>query len=147
MDEIKDRFLNIPKKQLIQHMIHGMDVWLKNQMHLLESYGISMIKASLNGVIHLSILDCSCIEGFNKKNRWAFKCKDNDEKNVEDNYKFISKNMILLFYNVDGDIISYEWFKVMKEAIKITAPMFSTRRMMKEYAKKFYQNVLKSAGE
>lgn len=34
----------------------------------------------------------------------------------------------------------------MKEAIKSTAPLFSARRMVKEYAKKFYQNALKSAG-
>jgi starch phosphorylase len=37
------------------------------------------------------------------------------------------------------------WVKIMKEAIKSTAPMFSARRMVKEYALKFYQNALKSA--
>jgi glucan phosphorylase len=31
----------------------------------------------------------------------------------------------------------------MKEAIKTTAPLFSARRMVKEYAIKFYQKALK----
>ena len=36
------------------------------------------------------------------------------------------------------------WVKVMKEAIKSTAPFFNARRMVKEYAIKFYQDALKS---
>ncbi len=59
----------------------------------------------------------------------------------------IKADQIPLFYRVDDDGIPHGWVKVMKEAIKSTAPLFSARRMLKEYAKKFYQNALKSAGE
>jgi hypothetical protein len=33
----------------------------------------------------------------------------------------------------------------MKEAIKSTSPVFSARRMTKEYAERFYREALKSA--
>jgi glucan phosphorylase len=35
--------------------------------------------------------------------------------------------------------------KLMKEAIKSTSAAFSSRRMVKEYTRKFYQSALKSA--
>jgi starch phosphorylase len=37
------------------------------------------------------------------------------------------------------------WVKIMKEAMKGTGPRFCSRRMVKEYATKFYQNALRSA--
>ncbi|MDD1738323.1 MAG: hypothetical protein LUQ02_01955, partial [Methanothrix sp.] len=43
-----------------------------------------------------------------------------------------------LYYDVDEDGISHGWTAVMKEAIKMTGPNFSTRRMAKEYARRFY---------
>ncbi len=133
-------------EQLAQYMTHGVDVWLNNPIPPLEACGTSGMKASLNGVPHLSILDGWWIEGFNGKNGWAFSGKGNDEEDAEAIYELMEKEIIPLFYKVDDDGIPHGWVKVMKEAIKSTAPLFSARRMVKEYARKFYQNALKSAG-
>jgi len=133
-------------EQLAQYMTHGVDVWLNNPMPPLEACGTSGMKASLNGVPHLSILDGWWIEGFNNKNGWAFSGKGNDEEDAEAIHEVLEKEIIPLFYKVDDDGMPHGWVKVMKEAIKTTAPLFSARRMVKEYAKKFYQNALKSAG-
>lgn len=134
-------------EQLAQYMTHGVDVWLNNPTPPLEACGTSGMKASLNGVPHLSILDGWWIEGFNGKNGWAFEGSGDDNKDAEAIYELMEKEVIPLFYRVDDDGIPHGWVKVMKEAIKSTAPMFSARRMVKEYAKKFYQTALKSAGE
>jgi len=48
---------------------------------------------------------------------------------------------------MDDSEVSHDWVKVMKEAIKSTAAPFSTRRMVKEYASKFYRDALQSASE
>ncbi|MCL4537968.1 MAG: alpha-glucan family phosphorylase [Nitrospirae bacterium] len=133
-------------EQLAQYMTHGVDVWLNNPIPPLEACGTSGMKASLNSVPHLSILDGWWIEGFNGKNGWAFSGKGNDEEDAEAIYELMEKEIIPLFYKVDDDGIPHGWVKVMKEAIKSTAPLFSARRMVKEYARKFYQNALKSAG-
>lgn len=134
-------------EQLAQYMTHGVDVWLNNPRPPLEASGTSGMKASLNGVPHLSILDGWWIEGFNAKNGWAFSGKGNDEEDAGAIYELLEKEIIPLFYRVDDDGIPHGWVKVMKEAIKSTSARFSSRRMVKEYAEKFYQKALKSAGK
>ena len=130
-------------EQLAQYMVHGVDVWLNNPLPPLEACGTSGMKASLNGVPHLSILDGWWIEGFNGKNGWAF-TGSGDDNDAEAIYSILEKDVIPLYYKLGDDGIPHEWVKVMKEAIKSTTPLFSSRRMAKEYARKFYQNALKS---
>jgi glycogen phosphorylase len=133
-------------EQLAQYMVHGVDLWLNNPMPPLEACGTSGMKASLNGVPHLSILDGWWIEGFNGKNGWAFGENGGDDvKDSEAIYTILEKEVIPLYYRVDDDGIPHDWVKVMKEAMISAAPLFSARRMVKEYTKKFYQNALKSA--
>ena len=52
-------------EQIAQYMVHGVDVWLNNPKPPLEACGTSGMKASLNGVPQLSILDGWWPEGFN----------------------------------------------------------------------------------
>ena len=56
------------------------DVWLNNPIPPLEASGTSGMKASLNGVPQLSILDGWWTEGFNGKNGWGFGGSANSEK-------------------------------------------------------------------
>ena len=53
---------------LAQYLVHGVDVWLNNPLPPLEASGTSGMKAALNGVPHLSIMDGWWIEEFNDKN-------------------------------------------------------------------------------
>jgi starch phosphorylase len=131
-------------EQLAQYMVHGVDLWLNNPLPPLEACGTSGMKATLNGVPHLSILDGWWIEGYNKKNGWAFS-GDGDDKDADAIYNLLEREIIPLFYEVDEYGIPADWVKVMKEAIKGTGSSFSARRMAKEYTLKFYQNALKSA--
>jgi starch phosphorylase len=131
-------------EQLAQYMVHGVDIWLNNPLPPLEACGTSGMKASLNGVLHLSILDGWWIEGFNGKNGWAFEGKD-DSHDAEVIYDILENEVVPLYYKIDDDGIPHDWVKLMKEAIKSTAPLFSSRRMVKEYATKFYQKALKAS--
>ncbi len=44
-------------EQLAQYMVHGVDLWLNNPTPEMEASGISGMKACLNRVPQLSILD------------------------------------------------------------------------------------------
>lgn len=135
-------------EQLAQYMVHGVDLWLNNPLPPMEASGTSGMKASLNGVPHLSILDGWWIEGFKGKNGWAFGGKGGEKIDAEDSeaiYNILENEVIPMYYKIDDDGIPRKWVRVMKEAMKSTAPLFSARRMVKEYAKRFYQNALKSA--
>jgi len=134
-------------EQLAQYMVHGVDVWLNNPLPPLEASGTSGMKAALNGVPHLSIMDGWWVEGFNGKNGWAFgegaADSDRDKQDAEAICRILEKEIIPLYYKVSDDGIPHGWVKVMKESIKSNAPKFSARRMVKEYIEKFYDTALK----
>jgi starch phosphorylase len=130
-------------EQLAQYMVHGVDLWLNNPLPPLEASGTSGMKASLNGVPNLSILDGWWIEGFNGKNGWKF-AGGGDDHDAEAIYTALESEIIPLYYKLDDEGIPIGWVKVMKEAIKSTAYSFSACRMVKEYIQKFYTYALQS---
>jgi starch phosphorylase len=137
-------FVENYNEQMAQYMVHGVDLWLNNPMPPLEACGTSGMKASLNGVPNLSILDGWWIEGFNGRNGWAFE-GNGDETDAESIYGLLEKEIIPLYYTLDDSGVPVGWVNIMKQAIKSTGAVFSSRRMVKEYALKFYQQALKSA--
>ena len=134
---------------LAQYMVHGVDVWVNNPLPPMEASGTSGMKASLNGVPQLSILDGWWIEGYNGRNGWAVsgaeEGQDRDAKDAAAIYWLLENEIAPLFYNVDEDGVSHGWVQVMKEAIKMTGPNFSARRMAKEYTEKFYRKGFETA--
>ena len=59
-------------EQMAQYLVHGVDVWLNNPVPPMEACGTSGMKASLNGVLHMSIPDGWWIEAYNGMNGWSF---------------------------------------------------------------------------
>jgi starch phosphorylase len=102
-------------------------------------------------VPQLSVLDGWWLEGYNGLNGWAFEGSEGEGKDDRDAahiYGMLEKEIIPAFYSgTNGDGVPHGWIKVMKEAIKSTAPAFCTRRMIKEYSAKFYQKALLAAAE
>jgi starch phosphorylase len=132
-------------EQLAQYLVHGVDVWLNNPHPPLEACGTSGMKASINGVPHLSILDGWWREGYNGKNGWAFGGEDGgDDADAAALYDILEREIVPMYYKVDDDGIPHDWVKVMKESMISNAPLFSARRMVKEYVEKFYRNALKA---
>jgi starch phosphorylase len=135
-------------EQFAQYLVHGVDVWLNNPLPPNEACGTSGMKAALNGVPNLSISDGWWLEGFNGRNGWAFGDAGTGQRDVNDAtalYQILEEEVIPLFYKVDDDGVPHRWVQLMKESIKSTAPIFNTRRMMKEYTLKFYQHALQTA--
>ena len=142
-------FLEDYGEQYAQYLVHGVDVWLNNPLPPMEASGTSGMKAALNGVPNLSIMDGWWLEGFNDQSGWAFgqeRIEENrDRADAEAIYRFLEEEIIPLYYRISDDGIPHDWVKVMKESIKTTAPMFSSRRMVKEYFRKFYVEAMKKA--
>lgn len=135
-------------EELAQYLVHGVDIWLNNPLQPFEASGTSGMKAGINGVPHLSVLDGWWIEGYNGMNGWSFdgaKGNNSDAADAEELYTILEKEIVPLYYDKDEAGVSHSWVKVMKESIKSTVPHFSSRRMVKDYALKFYQEALKSA--
>jgi starch phosphorylase len=137
-------------EQFAQYLVHGVDVWLNNPLPPMEACGTSGMKAGLNGVPSLSILDGWWPEGYNGNNGWAFGAEpeegSRDQADAEAIYSLLEEKIIPLFYKSRNHDISQEWVSMMKESIKICGSRFSTRRMTKDYISKFYIKALQNKG-
>ncbi|HNI42794.1 MAG TPA: alpha-glucan family phosphorylase, partial [Methanoregulaceae archaeon] len=136
-------------EQTAQYLVHGVDVWLNNPLPPMEACGTSGMKAALNGVLNCSIRDGWWLEGYNGKNGWAFGGEEwspeRDAMDAAELYTLLEKEIIPLYYNTSLDGIPHGWVKMMKESIRSIAPVFSSRRMIKEYVRRYYPSLLKCA--
>jgi len=133
-------------------LVQGSDVWLNNPRRPLEASGTSGEKAALNGVLNFSILDGWWAEGYNGKNGWAMgdpnkKYASEAEQDADDAlsfYETLENEIVPLFYDRDANGVPHGWVDRRKECIITLAPMYSTRRMLREYCA-YYVNAM-SAG-
>jgi starch phosphorylase len=136
-------------EQTAQYMVHGVDVWLNNPVPPMEACGTSGMKASLNGVLNVSILDGWWIEGYNGSNGWAFggepSSGSRDASDADALYTLLEQEVVPLYYSDTIDGIPHAWVKKMKESIKSTSAAFSARRMVKEYVNNYYPSLLDCA--
>jgi starch phosphorylase len=137
---------------MARYLVQGVDVWLNTPRRLQEACGTSGIKASLNGVLHLSVRDGWWHEGYNGTNGWAIDGdldvlgpEEEDEADAEALYRLLEEKIVPLYYAQDRDGVSHGWIGMVKEAIRSIAPMYSARRMLKEYTEKIYRVAAQSA--
>jgi starch phosphorylase len=130
---------------LAQYLVHGVDVWINNPLPPMEASGTSGMKAGINGVPQLSILDGWWIEGYNGRNGWAFEGAqgpDRDAKDAAAIYDILENKVVPIYYDVDEEGVPHLWVKIMKEAMKMAGPNFCARRMAKQYTDKFYRKAI-----
>ncbi len=128
---------------LARYMVQGVDVWLNTPRRLLEACGTSGMKASLNGVPHLSVRDGWWYEAYNGNNGWAIGpetvgTEQEDTIDALSLYQTLEEKIIPLYYQQDRDSIPHGWISIMKEAIRSVSPAFSAQRMVKDYVKQMY---------
>ena len=123
-------------------LVQGCDVWLNNPRRPLEASGTSGMKASLNGVPHLSIQDGWWAEGYNGRNGWLIDAPENqedvDRADAEALYQLLEQHVVPTFYDRDPNGIPRRWLAIVREAIRSVSPRFSARRMVKQYAEGMY---------
>jgi starch phosphorylase len=133
-------------EQFAQYLVHGVDVWLNNPLPPMEACGTSGMKAALNGVPNLSILDGWWLEGYNGDNGWAFGDEEvTGDRDLADSaaiYQLLEEKIVPLYYGVADNGIPHGWVRVMKNSIKTIGSQFSARRMSKEYLRKFYAKAI-----
>jgi starch phosphorylase len=139
--------------RVARYLVQGVDVWLNNPRRPREASGTSGQKAAVNGVPNLSILDGWWAEGYNGANGWAIDAGQEkfesewaqDTAEAEALYDLLENEVVPLFYKRDADDVPRGWVQVMKESIRTAAPVFCTRRMVKEYAERFYVPAIRRA--
>lgn len=147
-------FLEEYDMNVARYLVQGADVWLNTPRRPYEASGTSGEKAALNGLPSLSVLDGWWAEGYNGKNGWQIgggqEFTDPDEQDSNDAlslYTTLEEQVVPLFYTRDRAGVPQGWVKMMKEAIVTLAPVFSTRRMLKEYTERLYLEAMHEAAQ
>ena len=128
-----------------RQMVSGCDIWLNNPRRPLEASGTSGMKAGCHGCMNLSILDGWWREGYDGTNGFAIG-EDSHVDNVDEQdkadsanlFKALTEEVIPLYYKRDEQGVPREWIQRIRRAMATVVPQFTTDRMVREYAQKYY---------
>jgi starch phosphorylase len=134
-------FLEDYDMEIGTHLTRGVDVWLNNPRRPKEASGTSGMKAAMNGVLNLSILDGwwpeACEHGVNG---WefgdAFESEDVAEQDANDRkalYEVLLESVIPTYYEK-----KHKWVTMMQASIDSTRELFGVKRMLEEYYEELY---------
>ena len=122
------------------YLVQGVDVWLNTPYVTQEACGTSGMKAGINGVPHLSVLDGWWHEAYDGTGGWAIVGRNRDEgagnqdaADANSLYQLLEERVVPLYYERALDGVPHGWARVVKGAIHSTMPRFCARRMAKEY--------------
>jgi starch phosphorylase len=131
--------------RVARYLVQGVDVWLNTPRRPLEASGTSGIKAAMNGVLNVSILDGWWDEGFEGDNGWAIGGRDQnpdeaaqDWADSQDLYRILEEEIVPTWYDREGDGPPVRWLAHMRRSIGTTLWKFSTSRMLGEYVEQLY---------
>ena len=131
---------------LAKRLVQGVDVWMNNPTRPLEASGTSGEKASMNGVMHFSVLDGWWVEGYQKDAGWALpQERTYDDQNYQNEldaatiYATIENEIAPDYYDVDKQSgLPVKWIGYIKNTIAKVASNFTTNRMLTDYCNQYY---------
>jgi glycogen phosphorylase len=123
--------------KIAQAMVSGVDVWVNTPLPPMEASGTSGMKAALNGVLNLSVLDGwwieACVEGVTG---WSIGNEDEASTAAAHGgllYDKLDTVVLPLFYADQT-----RWRAMMKQSIGYIGYYFNSQRMMRRYASEAY---------
>ncbi|MES1185286.1 MAG: alpha-glucan family phosphorylase [Myxococcales bacterium] len=126
--------------ELAKLMVSGVDLWLNTPEPPLEASGTSGMKAAVNGVPSLSVLDGWWLEGHVEGvTGWAIGGRARDgvapdsARDADDLYEQLERVILPMFYQRPDDYID-----VMRQTIGLTGSFFNTHRMLQQYLTRAY---------
>jgi starch phosphorylase len=139
--------------RVARFLIQGVDVWLNNPRRPLEASGTSGMKAAVNGIVNLSVLDGWWDEGWTGANGWAIGGRDTradegaqDWADAQELYRILEQEVVPRYYERDRDGIPATWLETCRASIRTTVWRFSTTRMLEEYTEQLYLPAARKSG-
>ncbi len=139
--EIKIAYLANYDLELAKLMISGVDIWLNTPQPPLEASGTSGMKAAINGVPSLSVLDGWWIEGhIEGVTGWAIgrggleaSTSQDSVAEAESLYDNLERIILPMYYRDRNRFLT-----VMLHTISVNGSFFNAHRMVKQYALNAY---------
>ncbi|MDP2996231.1 MAG: alpha-glucan family phosphorylase [Bryobacterales bacterium] len=130
--------------QVGRELVQGVDLWLSNPRRGEEACGTSGMKAGLNGVLNLSILDGWYDEAYEVSGGWAIGdrepyAEDQDEIHASAIYSLLENEIVPLYYGGRSEGVPEEWVRRMRQSLVNLSSRFNCLRMLSEYMSQLYE--------
>jgi starch phosphorylase len=130
--------------RIAHFLVAGVDIWLNNPLRPLEASGTSGMKAAINAIPSVSILDGWWDEGFQGDNGWAIGAGttgdggSQDDADARELYRLLEDEIVPRYFDRDADGLPRAWLATMRAAVQRAIWDFSTARMLSEYVEQLY---------
>ncbi|MBI1792221.1 MAG: alpha-glucan family phosphorylase [Acidobacteria bacterium] len=136
-------FLEDYEMKIARELVQGVDLWLNNPRRGEEACGTSGMKAGINGVLNLSILDGWFDEAFEESGGWAIGEREiywNEQDDLHSSaiYSLLEHEIVPMYYERRDQTPGPEWMKRVKQSLMNLSPRFDCRRMVAEYQAQLY---------
>jgi starch phosphorylase len=138
-------FLEDYDMRLARYLLQGCDVWLNTPRRPFEACGTSGMKAALNGVLNVSVLDGWWAEGYSPEVGWRIGNGEEagdpayvDAIESQSLYNVLENGVIPAFFERKNGDAPARWIRMMKAAIKMAMRNYCSFRMAGEYRDRFY---------
>ncbi|MDD3762040.1 MAG: alpha-glucan family phosphorylase [Nevskiales bacterium] len=128
-----------------RNLVQGCDVWLNTPEYPMEACGTSGMKAGINGVVNVSVLDGWWPEGYTGDNGFAVKPVGShfdpaaraaqEGKQLMD---ILESQVIPKYFGPENVGWSEAWVRLAKNSMKTIIPHFNGERMMQDYLRTAY---------
>jgi len=129
---------------LARTVVAGCDVWVNMPRPPLEASGTSGMKAGVNGVLNLSVLDGWWVEGYDGTNGWAIDGEVDDDAEGQDRrhagllLDILEQQIVPLFHTRDESGIPVGWLDMVRSSLRSIGPGFGAGRMVGDYLTSIY---------
>ncbi len=135
---------------MARRLLPGVDLWLNVPEYPKEACGTSGMKAAINGVINLSVLDGWWGEAYDGSNGWAItphpelQGTTRDDQEAAELLDILEHQVLPIYYERRGDGErgsdggANDWVGMSKAAMKTTIPRFNSQRMALDYLEHYY---------
>jgi starch phosphorylase len=126
-------------------LVRGCDAWINVPRPPLEASGTSGMKAAVNGVLQVSVLDGWWAEAYDGANGWALSGdvdRDHgaqDARHADELYRLLENEVVPQFYDRDAAGVPQSWIQRVKRSMRTLIPAFSATRMLAEYEDRMYR--------
>ena len=125
-------------------MVQGVDLWLNTPRRGEEACGTSGMKAGINGVLSLSILDGWFDEAAEDSGGWAIGNRepyspDRDEAHAAAIYSLLENEIVPLYYSDRVEDVPVKWMQRVKQSLSYVSAHYNCRRMVEDYRSQLYE--------
>ncbi len=130
--------------EVAREMVGGVDLWLNTPRRGEEACGTSGMKAGLNGVLNLSILDGWFDEAGERTGGWPIGDRepyspDRDDAHAAGLYSILEDEIVPMYYENREQGVPTEWIRRVKQSLAYVSAQFNCQRMVREYSGELYE--------